>query len=184
MIQRKGEKKQLSNLHNPIAPIEGGKNQHVFTDVTEGGKTNRRWTELFFPQQSRVSCQRLPASPFFLSFLSFFFNVAVNSIELQQLTSNPMQVPTSQQKEGIYDVPKRHFMTVGVFLFVCFCSFVYFCMICFLSSAPACKPLAAVFSRGEAVKVSHPLRPPTDVYSCFDLKSSIPKSPKSNSLSR
>lgn len=27
-----------------------------------------------------------------------------------------MQVPTSQQKEGIYDVPKRHFMTVGVFI--------------------------------------------------------------------
>lgn len=32
-------------------------------------------------------------------------------------TSNPMQVPTSQQKEGIYDVPKRHFMTVGVLFF-------------------------------------------------------------------
>lgn len=29
-----------------------------------------------------------------------------------------MQVPTSQQKEGIYDVPKRHFMTVGVFIFI------------------------------------------------------------------
>uniref|UniRef100_A0A8C2XD36 DAB adaptor protein 1b n=1 Tax=Cyclopterus lumpus TaxID=8103 RepID=A0A8C2XD36_CYCLU len=27
------------------------------------------------------------------------------------------QVPTGQQKEGIYDVPKRHFMTVGVFIF-------------------------------------------------------------------
>lgn len=36
-------------------------------------------------------------------------------------TSNPMQVPTSQQKEGIYDVPKRHFMTVGVLFFIiCF----------------------------------------------------------------
>lgn len=35
-----------------------------------------------------------------------------------------MQVPTSQQKEGIYDVPKRHFMTVGVFFyFVLFVSF-------------------------------------------------------------
>lgn len=31
-----------------------------------------------------------------------------------------MQVPTSQQKEGIYDVPKRHFMTVGVFLIYLF----------------------------------------------------------------
>ena len=28
--------------------------------------------------------------------------------------SSWMQVPTSQQKDGIYDVPKRHFMTVGV----------------------------------------------------------------------
>lgn len=45
-----------------------------------------------------------------------------------------MQVPTSQQKEGIYDVPKRHFMTVGVFL-------IYFGMICFFTSAPTCKPL-------------------------------------------
>lgn len=45
-------------------------------------------------------------------------------------TSNPMQVPTSQQKEGIYDVPKRHFMTVGVFIF--YYLFLYY---------STCKPL-------------------------------------------
>lgn len=41
-------------------------------------------------------------------------------------TSNPMQVPTSQQKEGIYDVPKRHFMTVGVFYFLSFVSLFFY----------------------------------------------------------
>lgn len=73
-----------------------------------------------------------------------------------------MQVPTSQQKEGIYDVPKRHFMTVGVFLLFVFVPlFISVLFVSFLLLLRA--NLSLPSSPGEAVKVSHPLRPPTDV---------------------
>lgn len=87
-----------------------------------------------------------------------------------------MQVPTSQQKEGIYDVPKRHFMTVGVFLWFVFVPFFLYYLFPFLCSCVQTSRCHLLW--GEAVKV------PSDLRLISDLILSIQNAPERIFLSR
>lgn len=92
------------NLHNPVSPKDKKyikEMDSIKIDVVCSLYFNRHvWLHVLNTQPVKANRKQ-----------------GVALLFMSESTSNPMQVPTSQQKEGIYDVPKRHFMTVGVFIF-------------------------------------------------------------------